>query len=493
MTRSRAIPRRSHFWTHRLGLALVAACLISCAQAQTPDRIEALVTAYHDAGQFSGAVLVAKGEETLYRGAVGLANAAWDIPNAPDTRFRIASVTKPLTAALVLKLVEDGRVDLQAPITTYVPTYRADRGDRITVHHLLSHTSGLHNYTSLPGFHDTARNPHPPDALVALVDHLPLDFEPGTEWRYSNTGYALLGLLIENTTGLPYGEAMRRYLLDPLGLTGSAYDDGVSIHPRMASGYVRVGGDLQAARYFDTSVPYAAGMLISTVDDLRAWSDALVEGRVFDTPEMLSLMTAPHAAMPGGRQHYGYGILAGTVPMGDRQIPVLEHGGRMDGFMSWLRRIPEHDAVIVVLSNAMDDIRPMLNDLTALVHGETVELPRPSVLWHVRTAFRTGGVGEAEAVFRIALNDGEATENDLNTLGYEVLGRGDVEAAAALFQLNVDAFADSWNVHDSLGEALAAAGRTAEAIRAYEQSLTLNPDNTNGREALDRLRRESAD
>jgi len=272
-------------------------------------------------------------------------------------------------------------------------------------------------------------------------------------------------------------------------MTDSVADDVDAVYDRAASGYVRLGDGIRKADSADPSLPYAAGMLISTLDDLATWNEALTRGRLL-TPESTALMTMPHAEMPwiSGTVHYGYGLMLDRLPIGERVVPTIEHAGGLDGFSSWLRRVPERDAVIIIFSNAMDNLFPMLNDLTALVYGDAVEAPRPSVQMRLQRAMQAGGVDAAEAEFRTAHSDGDATANDLNTLGYEALGRSDVTTALALFRLNVEAFPESWNVHDSLGEALATAGRTPEAIAAYERSLELNPENSNGQEALVRLR-----
>ena len=467
---------------------------LAAPRAQDADAIEALVTATHDAGLFDGSVLVSDGGRVLYSGGVGLANVEWGIPNAPDTRFLIGSVTKQFTAALVLQLVEEGLVDLQTPITTYVPAYPAEPGDRVTVHHLLTHTSGLPNFTALAGFGDIERDPFSPDSFLQFFQDAPLDFEPGASWSYSNSGYFLLGVLIEKVTGQTYAHALHERLLEPLGMNDSAYGDGAEVFERAATDYVRVAAKLQHAHLFDTSIPYAAGMILSTVEDMKLWGDALGTGRMFESPETLALLLAPHAAIPGsdGDVQYGYGIGVGTIRVGARSVRVAQHNGRVGGFATGFRRLPDRDAVIVATSNTGDGSGSLIDGITALLYGETAEQPRPSATRPVRAALAAGGVEAAEAAFRAARagDDYTVSEDDLNGIGYEALSRGEVETAVALFQLNAEAYPESWNVHDSLGEGLAAAGRRVEAIRAYERSLELNPDNENGRAILAQLRAE---
>ena len=338
-------------------------------------QIEALVRATHEAGRFDGTVLVSDGGRVLYRGGIGLANVEWGVPNAPDTRFRVGSVTKQFTAALVLQFAEEDRVDLQAPVSAYVPGVPVDR--RITTHHLLTHTSGLPNYTALPDFDELQRRPHTPAELMALVEGMPLDFEPGTAWAYTNSGYVLLGMLIEAVSGEPYAATLRTRLLDPLGLEASTCDDGTTAYPRAASGYVRGVGALHRAAHIDPSVSYAAGMLLSSVDDLRAWSDALYGGRVFRSPETLALMHAAHAEVPGtdGQAAYGYGVVVGTVPVGGCAVPVAQHDGGINGFMTGLWRLTDRDGVIAMCSNTQDGSEDLAMGILALLHRESVEIP----------------------------------------------------------------------------------------------------------------------
>lgn len=474
-------------------LLLCLVVLVAPTQAQDAASIAALVSAYHDAGRFDGSVLVSDGGAVVYSGGVGMASVEWGIPNAADTRFRVGSVTKQFTAALVLQLAEQGLVDLQAPITTYVPAYPAEPGDRITVHHLLTHTSGIPNYTDAADFGDRARDPFTPDAFLAAFQDLPLDFKPGTAWSYSNSGYFLLGVLVEKVTGQTYAEALRERVLEPAGMTDSAYGDGATVFERAATGYVRSGSGLHHADYIDTSIPYAAGMLLSTVQDLRTWSDALMAGRVFQRPETLALMTAPHVEMPGtGGMHYGYGVVTGAIRVGERAVPVVEHDGGIPGFATGFRRLTDRDAVIAVISNTSDGPWALVDGITALLYGEAVAMPRPSVVGPVRAALASGGVAAAAAAFREArASDAyEVTESDLNTVGYEALRRSDVEVAVALFRLNVETYPDAPNPHDSLGEALLAAGDTVAAEASYRRALALDPSSASARAALAAMRAE---
>ena len=202
----------------------------------------------------------------LFKRGFGSASIAWRVPNAPDTKFRIGSVTKQFTAALVLQLSEEKRIDLSAPITKYFPTYPVPQGERVNIHHLLTQTSGIPKYTSLP------------DAFLSV----------------GNSGCFLLGVVIEPVMGRPYEAVLRECLLVPLGLNDAGYDTYSGVVEKLATGYTRAGTGYEHASYVDTSVPYAAGMMYSTVEDLSKWTRASHRGEPFGNAQTLTQRTTPH-------------------------------------------------------------------------------------------------------------------------------------------------------------------------------------------------------
>lgn len=478
-----------------LALALVVFSLLTSAPARSQDLaadIEALLAAYHDAGRFNGTALVAEGDEVVYAGGFGQADRTWGVAHTPEVRFRIGSITKQFTAALVLQLVEEGLVDLEAPITTYLPDYPAAQGDAVTVHQLLTHTSGIPNYTSLPHFRDEImREPFAPDSFLTVFSGLPLEFEPGSAHRYSNSGYYLLGVIIEHVTGQPYDVALRERLLTPLGLRDTGYDHFGEVIDRMATGYVNVPGGFEHAAYLDTSTPYAAGMLYSTVGDLHTWTRALHRGAAFRDAATLERMLTP--ALSG----YAYGVGVGARPLGGDSVRVVEHGGGINGFRTMLRYLPDQERTVVVLDNAENDAAAVAEALTLLLYGETPPTPRRAIADVVAEVIDEAGVEAALDRYRTLRADApdayDFGEEQLNMLGYHYLGRGDTETAIALFRLNVEQFPDAWNPYDSLGEAYAAAGDRDRAVENYRQALERNPGAQSARAALERLGAEVPD
>ena len=457
------------------------------ADAQTkPVLMDTLLTRFNAFGQFNGAALAAQGEEILFAKGYGEANKEWDIPNTVDTRFRIGSVTKQFTAALILQLAEEERLDLQAPITAYISEYPAESGNKVTVHHLLTHTSGIPSYTSLPDFFASmSRTPYEPLAFLDVFSGLDLEFEPGTSWNYSNSGYFLLGVIIEVVTGRSYEDVLRARIIEPFGLTNTGYDTFGEIIERRAAGYISVGGGYENAPYLDSSLPYAAGMMYSTVGDLLKWNRALYHGEVFGQPETLGKMTTAYAS------NYGYGIGVETATIGETTARAFRHSGGINGFSAQLWYMPDEDYTIAVLDNTAGDSNRIADVIARILYDQPATGPKRPISSVLGPIIDTDGVGDAIKRYRDlkaeAPDDYDFGERELNTLGYFYLRQDDVDTAIELFKLNVAMYPEASNPYDSLGEAYAAAGDTERAIENYKKSLELNPGSLSSRDALDRF------
>jgi CubicO group peptidase (beta-lactamase class C family) len=350
----------------RLALAFTLALGPAAAGAQRPAptvaaRLDSVARAYAARGELSGVVLVARDGRVVYERAFGEADRVRHVPNTRDTRFRIASTTKQFTAALVLRLVEDGMLRLDAPIAAYLPEYPRPQGDGIMLRQLLSHTAGLPDYPHLAGFYEhEVMTAHTPATLMALFDTLPLDFPPGSRWGYSNSDYVVLGAIVERVTGQPYAAALRARLLAPLGLAATAYDDGADTAGPHALGYVRDSSRVVDAPFIDPSTVYAAGMLCSTAGDLFRWAELLRRNAVFHDPATQRRMETPSVdtGLPLGG--YGYGVFVGTQRLGGRAVRVVQHGGTINGFTTGFWRMPDEGAAVVVLDNTMSHSTPAL-------------------------------------------------------------------------------------------------------------------------------------
>lgn len=346
--------------------ALIALALLPLTPvaAQDPARMDQVARADVERNEFSGAILVAKGDTILLDKGYGLANREWNIPNDGETRFRLGSLTKQFTGAAILLLQERGKVSLDAPVKTYLPDAPA-AWDAITVRHLLGHTSGIPNFTSFPDYGETKGRPVTSAELIARFRDKPLDFVPGEKWNYSNSGYAVLAAIIEKASGQSYADFVTGNLFAPLGMKESGYDKAATILPHRASGYVSTSDGVVNSDYIDMSIPSGAGGLYSTTHDLLKWQQGLYGGRLL-RPESLAAFTTP------GLRDYALGIGVETKD-GKR---TWSHSGGIDGFNTYLAYDPDTKISVAVLANLNGPAAARLGvSMMMLARGGAITLP----------------------------------------------------------------------------------------------------------------------
>ena len=349
--------------TLRLTLALAAALAAQTATAATPPTpaefatyADKLLSEAYPADAPGLAVLVTRGDEVLYRGARGEADLDADVPLTPDDRFRIGSVTKQFAAAGLLVLVDEGKVSLDDPLSKYLPDY--PNGAKITIEQLLNHTSGIKSYTDIPG---VMEGPIQRDlTTVQMFDYFrdeKPDFAPGEAWRYNNSGYVLVGAVIEAASGQPWHAYLEQALFEPLGMTHTGYGADPAVIADHVAGYSMEGPKPVPARPLSMTQPHAAGALVSSVDDLARWNRALHEGKVLKPATYARMVTPVDKAVIAG---YGYGITASTV----RGAPALDHSGGINGFSSQLTYLQGPDITVAVLQNS--DMPPPMQESSAI-------------------------------------------------------------------------------------------------------------------------------
>ena len=467
--------------------------LLQRSAAQTKaEKIDALMKVSHEYGQFNGTVLVAERGKIIYKKGIGLANMEWDIPNQPDTKFRLGSITKQFTSMLILQLFQQGKLNLEGKITDYLPDYPKKTGDKITIHHLLTHTSGIPGYTEFPRFfQDMSRDPSTPDAFVKLFADSALLFEPGSKFSYSNSGYFLLGVIIEKTTGKPYEQVLRENILTPLNMTNTGYDHHSTILKKRAGAYEKEGSGFRNAPYLDMSLPYSAGSLYSTVEDLYLWDQALYTDKLL--PEKTrDLMFKPYIPALGGG--YGYGWVVRNAPLGKStdSVLVVEHGGGINGFQTIISRVPHERHLVVLLDNTGGTrLGAISKAIRGILYDRPYDLPKKSVADAMFAAIMENGISAGVEKYRELKEKHSITytvdEAEMNVAGYRLLGMNKLKEAIEVFKLNVEAFPQSSNVYDSLGEAYMTNGDKDLAIKNYQKSVELDPRNTNGAETLKKL------
>lgn len=250
--------------------------IVSSSYGQSKiDKLDDLISKFVEYEQFNGSVLVAEKGEIIYKKGFGLANIEWEIPNQADTKYRLASITKQFTAMLIVQLVAENKLALNVPISTYLPDYPKKNGDIITIHHLLTHSSGTPNYTSFPDYRDRMSHSTNPEEIVQFFSDSTLLFTPGEKFDYSNSGYVLLGVIIEKVTGQSYEIVLQEKIFTPLGMNNSGYDHHSAILKNRAAGYYKNGKSYINASYIDLTVAFSAGCIYSTVEDLFLWDQAL--------------------------------------------------------------------------------------------------------------------------------------------------------------------------------------------------------------------------
>jgi CubicO group peptidase (beta-lactamase class C family) len=481
---------KKHLFGPRI-LTLLIAILAAQASVMAQDKaakIDELMKTYHSYRQFNGAVLVAENGKVIFKKGYGMANMEWNIPIETDTKFRLGSITKQFTSMLILQLVQEGKIKTEGKLTDYLPDYRKDTGDRVTIHQLLNHTSGIPSYTGLPTFfRDISRNPYSVSDFVKKYASGDLEFEPGSKFSYNNSGYFLLGAIIERVTGKPYEQVLKERIFDPLGMKNTGYDHHETLLAKRAAGYEKRPASYVNAPYLDMSLPYAAGSLYSTVEDLYLWDQALY------TEKLLSAQLKEAMYKPG-INNYAYGWAVRKAPLGanDTPIAIIEHGGGINGFNTLITRMPDSKNLIVLLNNTGGTkLGEMSQRIAAILFGKTYKEPIRDI---AETLFKTVMEKDVQAAITqyrdLKANQKDAydfSEGQLNGLGYQLMQMKRVKDAIEIFKLNVEMFPRSSNPHDSLAEAYMENGDKTLAIQNYKKALELNPKNTNAAEKLKKL------
>jgi len=481
---------KSVFQSLVVGIFFLLASTSDAFSQTKSQQIDQLLKKYAEYGLFNGSALVAENGKPIYRQGFGMANMEWDIPNAPNTKHRLGSITKQFTAALILQLAEQGKLKLDVPITTYLPDYPKANGDQITIHHLLTHTSGVPSYTGFPNFFkETSKKYYNPTDFVKLFSDLPLEFKPGEKWNYSNSGYFLLGYLIEKVTGKTYETCLQENIFTPLHMNDTGFDRFEEILKNRAGAYEKEGEGYVNAPYLDMNLPYAAGSMYSTVEDLYLWDQALYTDKVLSAKSR-ELMFAHH--FPVDKEYYGYGWFVGefaNVKPGAK-IDITEHGGGINGFNTIISRITTDKNLVVLLNNTGGaPLGEMNRAIQNILYGKPYEMPKKSLAKTVLATINKQGLSAGMAQFKeLKKSDSyKLDESEINGAGYRLLQSGKVAEAIEMFKINVEAFPKSGNAYDSLGEAYLKNGNKELAIVNYKKSVALDPGNTNGKKVLEEI------
>ncbi len=471
-----------------LFIAILATQSSVSAQSKAA-KIDSLMKLYSEYGQFNGSILVAEKGKVIYKKGLGYANMEWEIPNKPDTKHRLGSITKQFTAALILQLVEQGKIKLDGTISDYLPDFRKDNGAKVTIHHLLNHTSGTPNYTAQPGFfQNESRNPYSVEKFIKKFCSGDLEFEPGSKFTYSNSGYFLLGAIIEKVTSKAYENVLKEKIFAPLGMKNTGYDHHGVILKNRSTGYVKNLDGYQNSPYLDMSLPYSAGSMYSTAEDLYIWDQALYGNKVLSDKSKKAMFTP-------GKSNYGYGFGILDVPIGKtkKKTKSIQHGGGINGFSTFIVRLPETKHLVVLLDNTSQgrNLGRIRQGIINILYNQPFDRPKRSIaemlIKTVEHKNVQAAVKQYQTLKRTYSEKFDFSETQLNTLGYHFLRGKRIKDAIEVFKLNVRAFPKESNPYDSLGEAYLADGNKKLALINYKKASELDPTNRNAANIVKKL------
>lgn len=333
------------------------------AQKDYASLLDNYMQAQVNVNEFTGTVLIAQKGKIIYEKAFGMADREWNIPNTINSKFEIGSITKQFTAACILQLVEQGKLSLSDKLSKYFADF--PKADSVTIHMLLSHTSGIKSYTEAPEFWKVVTLPLEKDSMVELIKKQPYNFSPGTKWSYSNSGYFLLGYIIEKVTGKSYSDYVYNNVIQKADLKNTCVNRWDSILSYRAKGYSKTMNGWKNASYISMEGPYSGGAIISDIEDLYQWNNALFSNKIISNASFTK-MTTPY------KEHYGYGLFIDTF---QRHL-IIGHSGGIKGFTSFLGRFPTDDVVVAGLSNEeTTNTQGIVKALAAIVLNIPVTAP----------------------------------------------------------------------------------------------------------------------
>jgi CubicO group peptidase (beta-lactamase class C family) len=445
--------------------------------AQTKkDKLLQIMKAYHNYNMFDGAVLVAQNGKIIYKDAFGLANREWNIPNSTDTKFMIGSVSKPLTAALMLIQVQKGLIDLDKTIEDYLPEFKNKPAAKVTIRQLLSHKSGIPNYDIIKDFFPRiSRKSFTREDYIKVYMDSALAFEPGSRYYYSSWGYFTLGYIMERVTGKPYSQLMKEDIFNRLQMNNSGSYHHMQIVPNRATGYDYSFGGFTSADFRDQSNTMGTGDLYSTVEDLFKFHLSISNYTLINKPltdEMLA---------PGKLQYnnYGFGwfnqIFRYTAT---DSIKANFHLGMTEGFTSFALRIPATNSFVVILCNSSPtDFFGIIRSLVKVLYNKPVILKQPV---HKKIEMLIAQSGAAKAVEAYKTMKGDSAHYyidwiSMNFIAEQLLTLKRYEDARVIAENNVIEFANRDLVMVTMANIYLALNRKDDAITFYKKTLQLTP------------------
>jgi CubicO group peptidase (beta-lactamase class C family) len=444
------------------------------------EKIDQLMTALNRNGVFNGVVLVASHDEIIYKKAFGIADRELNVPLTVDSKFKIASLSKSFTALAILQLVQQGKINLQGTIKDYIPDYSEPSGDSITIHQLLTHSSGIKSNLDAKEEEIKQCLHHELRDLVGYAEHSDLISKPGVKFSYSNFGYNILAYIIQQVSGKLFEIYLKENIFDRAGMKNTCQYNNIILEKDLARGYeYKLLYGFQNPAFVDASFTVGSGGLISNAEDLYLFNKILYSEMLLNQ----NYKNAVFKAYQPGIYGYGWFISRMKIPGRTDSLTIADHSGSIDGFGTYMARILTDSSIVVVLKNQRADtyVDPAFapeigKKIIDVLYGIEIEIPKESIAKHIALILGTKGTDSAIAeYYRIVKNEPDKfnmEEQELNKLGIELYFRFNMpDEATQIFRLNMLQFPESYNTYDSYAYALMQKGDYRNSIESYKKGL----------------------
>jgi len=487
---NRTAMRHNAFASLAIFIMLFSAWPLHAANAS--QRINRLIESYYKSGQFNGTILVKKGTVILYAKAFGLADRQWNVKNTLDTKFLIGSVSKAYTALMVLILAGEGLIDLNATLNTYIPQYDGPGKNQVTIHQMLTHTSGIPDHGAIPDLSKKrVRWIYDSDQYLELVKETSLKFEPGTGFQYSGIAYNLLAIMCEKVTRKDFAELLKQKIFTPLHMRNTTLNNNLAIESKRAYGYeyyLLEGYKLPS--YISMDHCKGSGGILSTVEDMAKFNNECFVAQTLTTKSLYQRMFTPHVK---DWQYYGYGWWIDTIALGGKEKTLISHGGSTDGYKAYSTRIVEDQTDIIILEN--DYFRTdvgvkwcydITEDIIGILAGQDVPVAKRSIAKAVGLTIGQAGIEQAMAqLSRLKKND----DYSIGAPDYFYLAReldnkhGLKQASIRIWEAGLADFPDDFGLNYYCAETLRGVN-DEKALTLYNKCVRLyNSDEKNKRYA----------
>ena len=451
----------------------------------TEYKINELMSAYSENGQFNGTILVKKGENIIYKNAFGLANREWNIPNTIDSKFLAGSIGKSITAVMTLILVNDGLLDLNATINEYIPGYSGPGKNKATIHQILTHTSGIPNHGAIFNLSKKlVRWSYNTEQYLALIKDLDLKFEPGTGFEYSGIAYNLLAIICEKVTNKDFAGLLNDRIFNPLEMNNTIHDKNLDIDIKRADGYeYHLLEGYMHPSYIEMCHVKGSGGVLTTVEDLAKFNDECFHTQKLLSKDLYKKMFIRHVK---DWQYYGYGWWITDRSVGSDTLTLMSHGGSTDGYKAYSTRIVEDSTDIILFQNnyyrtelGVKFDYAITNEIIDMLHGKAYSLPQKSIAKEL--GFIIGHEGIDKAITAYPLLKGKVNyftnDSELNQLGKELYQNyGMKNESFEIYELAIREYPNSFLLNYSYAELLSE-NKSGKAFDCYKKAIALYADN----------------